>query len=433
MTVVDAKRRRLAWRVAQPLHRTPFSFSETAVQRTALTQKFVREIAPPSKGRLYIADSKVPHLSLCITSAGTRTYYRTGRIAGKPKRIRLGTIDELTVDAARKACAELTGKVAGGNDPTAERRQRRTLGDLWRWYFEHHSRPHKDTWQQDERRWNRVYAGWANRYLTDIRTEDVQKVVTEVGSKRGPYAGNKARELLRHMFSIAVSIGWAPSNPATAVKRFKTVERERYLQPSEVGRFFAHLEQCRQPSKDFFKLCLFTGARRGNVGAMQWGHVDLDGGLWSIPGDDMKENSAVVIVLPSPAVMVLRTRLNVRKGDSPFVFPSNSKLGHYRWPKTAWQSLLAAADIEDLRIHDLRRTLGSWQANMNVPLNIIGQSLSHKSLASTQIYARLQVDPVRASVEAAVAAVLETAEKNLKIAPGPQSLRKASAPSRKAP
>jgi integrase len=62
---------------------------------------------------------------------------------------------------------------------------------------------------------------------------------------------------------------------------------------------------------------------------------------------------------------------------------------------------------EDLRIHDLRRTLGSWQARAGASLTIIGKSLGHKSQQATAIYSRLDLDPVRASVEQATAAMIE--------------------------
>jgi integrase len=65
--------------------------------------------------------------------------------------------------------------------------------------------------------------------------------------------------------------------------------------------------------------------------------------------------------------------------------------------------------IPDLRIHDLRRTLGSWQAKTGASLAIIGKSLNHKNTATTAIYARLDLDPVRASMERATAAMLTAA------------------------
>ena len=67
------------------------------------------------------------------------------------------------------------------------------------------------------------------------------------------------------------------------------------------------------------------------------------------------------------------------------------------------------AGIKDLRIHDLRRTLGSWQARTGASLAVIGKSLGHKNVATTQIYARLDLDPVRASVNLATAAMMEAA------------------------
>lgn len=65
--------------------------------------------------------------------------------------------------------------------------------------------------------------------------------------------------------------------------------------------------------------------------------------------------------------------------------------------------------MTDLRIHDLRRTLGSWQAKTGASLAIIGKSLNHKTHQATAIYARLDLDPVRQSVETATQAMLEAA------------------------
>ena len=67
------------------------------------------------------------------------------------------------------------------------------------------------------------------------------------------------------------------------------------------------------------------------------------------------------------------------------------------------------ARLEDVRIHDLRRTLGSWQARTGASLVIIGKSLGHKSYQATAVYARLDTDPVRQAMETATSAILEAA------------------------
>ncbi len=64
------------------------------------------------------------------------------------------------------------------------------------------------------------------------------------------------------------------------------------------------------------------------------------------------------------------------------------------------------ARIRDLHIHDLRRTLGSWQAATGASLPIIGRTLAHRNVSTTAIYARLNLDPVRKSMEKAAAAML---------------------------
>jgi integrase len=76
-------------------------------------------------------------------------------------------------------------------------------------------------------------------------------------------------------------------------------------------------------------------------------------------------------------------------------------------PKTAWARILQRAGIEDLRIHDLRRSLGSWQVKTGASLAVVGKSLGHKTPQATVIYARL--DPVRTSMERATSAMLTAA------------------------
>lgn len=58
-----------------------------------------------------------------------------------------------------------------------------------------------------------------------------------------------------------------------------------------------------------------------------------------------------------------------------------------------------------MRRHDLRHTLGSWQAATGASLVVIGKSLSHKNMASTQIYSRLDIDPVRDAMQTATSAI----------------------------
>jgi integrase len=76
-------------------------------------------------------------------------------------------------------------------------------------------------------------------------------------------------------------------------------------------------------------------------------------------------------------------------------------LEQYRSEAAAVKIDTAKAALKDLRIHDLRRTLGSWQAAMGASLSVIGKSLGHTDMATTMVYARLDLDPVRQSMQKA--------------------------------
>jgi integrase len=135
---------------------------------------------------------------------------------------------------------------------------------------------------------------------------------------------------------------------------------------------------------------------------MRWEELNFERETWTIPRT--KNDESVTVPLTAPALAILERRKTNATG--PWVFPGAGKTGHLVEPKTAWKRILDRAGIQDLRLHDLRRTFGAYQACAGTSLPIIGESLGHKSLAATQIYARLNLDPVRASVTKAVQSMM---------------------------
>lgn len=97
--------------------------------------------------------------------------------------------------------------------------------------------------------------------------------------------------------------------------------------------------------------------------------------------------------------------------SSVFIFPGSGPKGHYVEPRHAWETLLKRAKLEDLRIHDLRRSMGSWMTIGGTSLPIVGKALGHKTSQATSIYARLNLDPVRAAMDQAVEAMNKNRKK----------------------
>lgn len=374
--------------------------------RVELSKTVVERLPVPEKGSAYVYDSKVPSLAVCITANGVRTFYRVGRVHGRYERIKLGRFGEITVQQARELAAQTSMAVQSGKGArTAINTQAMTLGALWQWYLANHAKPRKRTWQRDERRWNAHLLHWQNRPIVGIARSDVRSLHATLRTRIGPYGANHVLEQLRHMLQQAVEHEWIPANPAAGIKRFDRTSRERFLTPDELPRFLAAVDKLqRERTRDFFRVLLFTGARRGNVAAMRWDEIDIEAGLWRIPDTKSKNKRSMVVVLPPQVVEILKRR---RSGSGQFVFPGTGEARHYQWPREAWRAILANAGLENLRIHDLRRTLASWQVQLGANIAIIGESLGHRSLQSTAVYARTQIEQVRASVNAAVAAMID--------------------------
>jgi len=207
------------------------------------------------------------------------------------------------------------------------------------------------------------------------------------------------------MFNKGREIGYVGPNPCEGVKRFRETSRERFLLPDEMRPFFQALKEEPPLWRDFWLLCLFTGARRGNVAGMVWRDIDLDQGIWYLPGQKSKSRLPLAIVLPPPAVAILRSRREGADGD-PWVFPADTASGHVVDPRKSWARVLKESGIANLRPHDLRRSLRSWQAIAGASLQIVGVSLGHRDPKATAVYSRLQLEPVRMSVNRAVDSML---------------------------
>lgn len=139
---------------------------------------------------------------------------------------------------------------------------------------------------------------------------------------------------------------------------------------------------------------------------MRWEEIQWKRSIWLIPGEKFKNGEAEESQLIPGIVQLLRERKAADDADPHWVFSGAGRTGHLVEPKGAWKRVLRRAGIADCRIHDLRRTYGSWQAITGSSLPIIGASLGHKSPHSTAIYARLHNDPVRNSIERATRAMM---------------------------
>jgi integrase len=383
---------------------------------------------PGDDDRLIVFDTHTSGLGFVVFASGVRSFFHRRRVRGVAERTTLGRFPDLTIEQARGDASRLNAKIATwklsgyqGQSPFDERPEATTFDDLVEKYIERHVKRHASHPERavQEVRWavDKHLTSWKNAKLGEITRSDVVQLHEKVGKKHRT-AANRLVQLVRRLYSWGESpdVGLhRGGNPARHIKLFHESKRTRFLKPAEMPLLFAALKK--EPNaglQDYVKLALWTGARRGDLLSMRWQDLALGDNRWEIPHP--KNRTPYVVPLTPEAVEILKDREKRSKG-SQWVFPSKrGRTGHITGFKRGWKKLLKRAGLadKDLRQHDLRRTLGSYQAAGGTSLGIIGKSLGHKSLAATAIYAQLDLDPVRESVLSATRTMIAASKKKPK-------------------
>lgn len=420
--------------------------------------------APADRRRVTVYDTLVPKLALRMTASGAQTFYVVKRAGNSVAWVRLGAFPDMTVEQARVAAQKALGEFAAGENPAAVRRAVRgepTFGDAFEEFLagkrKRDGSPLGQGTKRDYRDVLRLYLDSIKRKKLSEITRAELKVIHARVSRKSPAQADRAIAMVSSLFTYMLDQErFDGANPAARVQKNLSPSRDRFATASELPSLMAAIEL--SPQRDYFLLSLLTGARRSNVQAMRWKDIDLDRAIWRI--EVTKNGTPQNLPLSPEAVVVLRDRKEGAAGER-FVFPGTGASGHLVEPKRSWITVLRMAslfallkhlhevgvltsqeynrgehdarqdlvksekgyqavakeagvdssdfDMTDLRLHDLRRTLGSWQAITGASLPIIGKSLNHKSQQATAIYARLDLDPVRESVRRATEAMMRAA------------------------
>jgi integrase len=396
-------------------------------------------LAPGAAGRAPIQtdypDSDVRGLALRVSPGGQKswTFRYRDKLTGKQSRVTLGTFDPnadsdpdergvraLTLSGARVAARKLRGQVDAGVDPAAEIRRRRELArsqeikvmaDLWGAYLVacetgayRPRRRKKAASTIAQERWV-----WA-KYLKDRIGADAIGSVTKTRIKGilqevlalAPSQSNKARSILSQMFNYAISEELLEANPVALVQRLaEDKPRTRTGTGDELGTLWSGLEQRTgltirrdngEEEKVFIsaaaciaiKLAMFTLQRRGEVAQMHLSELNFEHRTWVVPADKMKGRAEHLVPLSDQAIALIQAALKLqdgrRKGRSQYVFPSPRTNDTSIAPGAlshAMTHLTAALGLENLTLHDTRRTGATEMAALGVAPYIVSKVLSH--------------------------------------------------------
>lgn len=386
-----------------------------------LTKRFIDTLKPTGTD-IVLWDDDLARFGVRVKPGGAMAYvvqYRNS--AGRTRRLALGRVGVLTPEEARQSARRALAAVANGADPSADRHAQRadlTVAELIERYLTEGraSKPAKkaSSWASDASNLRRHAIPLLGRkQLASLTPDDIQKFQRDVTEgktaadektrkrgraivKGGPAAAARATVVLSAMLQWAVSRKFRADNPGKGVNLNKPKRRERFLSGVELARLgeaFAKADRqaLNRSSLAILRLLVLTGARRNEIASLRWEHVDFERKALRLP--DSKTDYKIV-PLGAPALTVLNGQPH--KKGSPWVFPAARGKGHHVGMPGVWRKLKAMAKLKDLRMHDLRHGFASIAVADGSSLYLVGKVLGHVQASTTQRYAHLQLDPVRA-------------------------------------
>lgn len=390
--------------------------------------------ATPEAARYVLWDDELSGFGLRVEPSGTMTYlvrYRVGGgRRGTLRQFKIGSATKLTPDEARDLAKKALGRVEAGEDPQAERaadRQVLTVAELCDLYLAEGVATKKaSTLALDRIRIaGHIKPLLGTRKITELGAGDVERMMNAIGDGKvkpppaeeaagfvvgsrvrgGKTAATKTVKLLKAMFAFAIGRRLCTENPCAGVKTFPDGKRERFLSPAELGRLGEALasalgEGAHPHHVTIIRLLLLTGARKNEIARLRWSEVDFERGLLQL--EDSKTGRRP-IHLGAPALAMLS---GVERTESRFVFPDPRDPGlpirNLDW---AWVGFRKRADLDGLRIHDLRHSFASVGIAGGSGLFLIRKLLGHSHITTTQRYAHLADDPVKAAADKIASAV----------------------------
>lgn len=361
---------------------------------TKLNKRTVDSLQHDPDKELFIWDEEMPCFGLRIFKSGKKSYLIQYRHGGRSRRMSLGRHGTITPDEARTKAKKLLGRIADGENPAEDRSGQRnapTLASACERFIDEHAKPHCKPKTVSE--YKRALDAFVKPVIGTHRVMDITRdniANLHLSMKDKPYQANRTLAVLSALFNQCELWGLRPdgSNPCRHVKKYKEQSRERFLSEDEVKRLWETLDQCERDGTETpaacnaYRLLILTGCRLNEIQTLKWEYIKEDG----IYLPDSKTGAKKVYI--GRAVHDLLAKIEPTK-DNPYVIPGRVDGQHLTDLQHPWRRIRKKAELDGLRIHDLRHSFASIGLANGLSLTEIGKLLGHSQVQTTARYAHL--------------------------------------------
>ncbi|MDE0032228.1 MAG: tyrosine-type recombinase/integrase [Deltaproteobacteria bacterium] len=368
----------------------------------SLSKRIIDRLSVDDKDAVFW-DRDLPGFGIRVYPSGAKVYVVQTRVFGRSKRVTVGRHGKLSADQARKEAARIIGRIKGGEPaPLAEPPAAPTVVDLaeryQREYVAVRCKPLTVSHYGLMLR-KHIVPALGKLLVSEVERKHIMEF--QYGLRDMPTVANRAVDILVKMFNLADAWGWRPSgkNPCRFVRRYKVEKHhERFLTPEELYRLGQALDAA--PGERLalahaaaaIRLLVLTGCRRNEILGLRWEDLDFEAGEMRLADS---KTGARVTPLPPAAARVLAGLS--RAPGNPWVFPGRKKGDRQHNINDSWDRVRKRADLDGVRLHDLRHSFASRALALGESLSMIGELLGHRKVQTTARYAHLARDSVRAS------------------------------------
>lgn len=370
---------------------------------TTISRRTV-EALPVGEREAVFWDHELSGFGVRVYPSGTKVYLVQTRSGGKSRRITIGRHGVLTAEQARRKAAQFIASIKTGEEPARPQSPPdtgTTIAEVAERYMKEHVavRCKPSTARACRCTLDRyLLPAFGARPLGSIGREEVAALQYRL--HKTPSMANRVIDMLSRLFNMAEAWGVAPEggNPCRFVKKYKERSCERFLSEEEFRRLGRVLDEVQAEGKvsanavAAIRLLMLTGCRRGEIVSLRWEDVDLEAGELRLR--DAKTGPRQVALSPA-AVRVLSAI--PRPADNPWVIPGRKPGTRLSNLNVSWLVVRGRADLEDVRLHDLRHSFASRALALGESLSMIGKLLGHRKVQTTARYAHLAQDSVKTS------------------------------------
>ena len=370
---------------------------------TTISRRTVEALRVGERETVYW-DHELSGFGVRVYPSGTKVYLVQTRSGGRSRRVTIGRHGVLSAEQARRKVAQFIANIKAGEEPARTQSPPDagpTLAEVAERYMKEHVavRCKPSTARACRCTLDRyLIPVFGARALGSIGREEVAALQYRL--HKTPSMANRVIDMLSRLFNMAEAWGVAPEggNPCRFVKKYKERSCERFLSEEEFRRLGRVLDEVQAEGKvsanavAAIRLLMLTGCRCGEIVTLRWEDVDLETGELRLR--DAKTGPRQVALSPA-AVRVLSAI--PRHADNPWVIAGrrpDTRIGNLN---PSWLVVRARADLEDVRLHDLRHSFASRALALGESLSMIGKLLGHRKVQTTARYAHLAQDSVKAS------------------------------------